>query len=528
MEVLINQVGFDVGAPKSVVVRAGEDLDGARGRLGIVDARGTLCYEADLDHVGGGALWDGHYWRSDFSGFDRDGEYELRIAIAEREARYAPVAVTPRRTARESLALAAAFYYYQRCGTEVPGWHRPCHMDDARLPDGSHIDAVGGWHDAGDYNKYNGYTPLSVVALAKAGRHELLRPWPLKQAPPPLDEAAWGGAWLAKMQDEKTGLLRGDVFSGYGWWGAPEDETDNRPGTDDDRPIRGEPSLGHHPGVALLAFATLQNLRPGESRWLECARRLDDAAAGADLPVIQQAAAALAHLEWPEQRDARVEQARRLVRAVLSRQRPDGSLHDPHIVDQGFVPAALAEFALRLPQDQLAPDIQVALTKYLEFSAGLSDNPFRIMQWDAHNVFYPYVEPKAWYVGQNSMYLSQAWALLLAAKLLNRSPDAAVRDQARLAEELAWAQINWVLGCNPFAVCMLEGAGRFNPPQYHHRYNAIRERERGAVPGAVCNGYVRESVERDAPRFDLQGNDYHSTEPWLPHNAYYLLALSET
>jgi len=73
---------------------------------------------------------------------------------------------------------------------------------------------------------------------------------------------------------------------------------------------------------------------------------------------------------------------------------------------------------------------------------------------------------------------------------------------------------------------MLEGAGRFNPPRYHHRYDSIPGHERGAVPGAVCNGIVRESVTRDAPRFDLAGNDYHSNEPWLPHNAYYLLAAS--
>jgi len=533
-ELLVNQVGFDIGAPKLIVVQAEEDLGGERGRLQLIDEHGMLRYEADLDCLGAFERWGKHYWRGDFSGFNRAGEYELRARVGEREAGSVRVFIGPARMARETLALAASFYYYQRCGVEVPGWHGPCHMDDARLPDGSHLDAVGGWHDAGDYNKYNGYTPLSVFALARAARaalrstsSDLLRRWPLTPAPPPREEAAWGGAWMAKMQDAKTGFLRGDVFSGYGWWGPPENETDNRPGNDDDRPVRGEPSAGHQAGVAMLAFAALAAVRPGEQQWIECAQRLDDAAAGAELPVMQQAAAMLAHLDWPHAPETRVEKAQRLARDVLAGQRGDGSFDDPAIVDEGFAAAALAEFALRRPEDPLAAEIAAALVKYLELGVARSNNPFRILRWDARNIFYPYPESQAWYVGQNSAYLSQAWALLLAAKVFDRSPDQSTRISAAPARELAWAQINWVLGCNPFGVCMLEGAGWFNPPRYHHRYDSIPEHERGAVPGAVCNGIVRQSPERDAPRFDLVGNDYQSNEPWLPHNAYYLLAVME-
>jgi hypothetical protein len=527
MEILVNQVGFDIAAPKAIVAQAEEDLGGARGRLQLTDKHGMLRYEADLDSLGAFERWGKCYWRGDFAAFNRAGEYELRVDIGPRAAGSVKVFIGSGRIARETLALAASFYYHQRCGTEVPGWHAPCHLDDARLPDGSHFDAVGGWHDAGDYNKYNGYTPLSVFALARTARSDLLRPWSLTQVPPPQDEAAWGGAWMAKMQDPRSGLLRGDVFSGYGWWGPPEHETDNRPGNEDDRPVRGEPSLGHQAGMAMLAFVALAAVRRGERQWIECAQRLDQAAGEAELPIMQQAAAMLAHLEWPEVGEACVEKARHLARSVLAAQRSDGSFHDPAIVDQGFVPAALAEFALRRPEDPLAAESEAALLRYLEFSIARSENPFRILQWDAGNIFYPYPEPKAWYVGQNSAYLSQAWGLLRAAKVFERSRNPSARRSAAQARDLAWAQINWVLGCNPFGVCMLEGAGWFNPPRYHHRYDSIPGHERGAVPGAVCNGIVRESPQRDAPRFDLAGNDYQSNEPWLPHNAYYLLAALE-
>lgn len=526
MEILVNQVGFDLNAPKLVVVQAEGDLGGAAGRLQVVDAQGMLRYEADLEHLGLFEGWGRHYWRGDFSSFNCEGAWELRARVGNRQAAGVATVVARRRIARETLAPAAEFFYYQRCGIEVPGWHGACHLDDARLSDGSRIDAVGGWHDAGDYNKYNGYTPLSVFALTRASRLGLRQPSPLA-APPPLQEAAWGGAWMAKMQDPETGLLRGDVFSGYGWWGPPEEETDNRRGNDDDRPVRGEPSLHHQAGTAMLAFAGLAAAQPTEPRWRECAERLDRAVAQAALPVIQQAAAALAYLEWPDQSAGALRRAAQAAQSALAAQRPDGSLHEPQVVEDGFAAAALAEFALRRPDDPVSRDIAPALLKYVDCCLARARNPFHLIQWDDRNVFYPYPEAKAWYVGQNSAYLSQAWALLLTAKLLAGFPDSVFRRGAAHARTLAQAQLDWVLGCNPFGVCMLEGVGRFNPPRYHHRYDSLPGHERGAVPGAVCNGIVREGVERDAPRFDLAGNDYHSNEPWLPHNAYYLLAASE-
>jgi len=526
MEVLINQVGFDLGAPKFVMVQANDDLGGAPGRLQVVDERGVLRHEAELEYAGTIRHWGRHYWRGDFSAFDDEGAYELRLRVGAGETSHHHAVIGPRLIARETLAAAAGFYYYQRCGTEVPGWHGPCHLDDARLPDGTRIDAVGGWHDAGDYNKYNGYTPLAVFALACAARHPLLQPWPLAEVPPPDEEAAWGAQWMAKMQDPGTGFLRGDVFAGYRWWGPPEGETDNQPGNDDDRPVRGQPSARHRAGSALLAFAELGALRH-EAQWLECARRLAAAVADAELTVAELAAAALGYVGLP-QADPHRERTEAAVRQVLDCQRADGGFHDPQIVDAGFVPAALAAFALRAPATALAERIESALLRYLDFSDARSRNPFRLLQWDEANFFYPYPEPKAWYVGQNSAYLSQAWALLLAAKFLAWRNAVAPSMGAARARALAQSQLDWVLGCNPFGVCMLEGAGQFNPPRYHHRYDAIPGHPRGAVPGAVCNGIVRESVDRDAPRFDLHGNDYHSNEPWLPHNAYYLLAVGET
>ena len=77
---------------------------------------------------------------------------------------------------------------------------------------------------------------------------------------------------------------------------------------------------------------------------------------------------------------------------------------------------------------------------------------------------------------------------------------------------------------------MFEGKGERNPPRYHHRYNMIPGHERGAVPGCIPNGFVRDMGLADRPGFDLSrgGNrspSFRTSEPWLVHNLFYLLAV---
>lgn len=146
------------------------------------------------------------------------------------------------------------YFYIQRCGMEIPGWHKPCHLDDAVVPfsdkklvdsliltqlpcyhPNTHIDVTGGWHDAGDYNKYMGNLAVAVGILGVAFEEfNLVDDFNHNDYPDILEELKYAIDWMLKMQDKDGGVFE-RVFSGYEYKGLPEKETDNKPKTSDDR-----------------------------------------------------------------------------------------------------------------------------------------------------------------------------------------------------------------------------------------------------------------------------------------------------
>ena len=155
-----------------------------------------------------------------------------------------PFAISDDLLHQEAAEPGYRFFYYQRCGVAVPGFHAACHLDDARMPDGTHRDLSGAWHDAGDYNKYCGFTPESFYALAVAYHRQpqLFDQWDRDRngRADILDEALWGAEFLLKAMDpESLDLVVNTISTGYRYWGEPQKETDNQPGNRDDRPVTG-------------------------------------------------------------------------------------------------------------------------------------------------------------------------------------------------------------------------------------------------------------------------------------------------
>lgn len=160
-------------------------------------------------------------WWLDFTALQEEGEFVIYDPSNGEQSE--PFRIAPD-VYLEPLKQAVRMYYYQRCGTAkaVPftdaAWaDTPCHVGTEQDTDcryvhntspSSSLDLSGGWHDAGDYNKYVNY--------ADGALHDLLAAYEAQPnlwsddynipesgngVPDLLDEIAWELDWLLKMQE---------------------------------------------------------------------------------------------------------------------------------------------------------------------------------------------------------------------------------------------------------------------------------------------------------------------------------------
>ena len=150
----------------------------------LVDEIGAVVYSAPVTPLQNGFV------RMDFSDFTTPGSYRLCVGGQSTQ----PFVISP------DAFLAAAwktlnFFNKERYGVDVPGVHAPCHLDViCRHPDGREKPACGGWHDAADVSIGPGGTArhiLSMLQLADAVREK--QPALYTEL---LDEARFGLTYL--------------------------------------------------------------------------------------------------------------------------------------------------------------------------------------------------------------------------------------------------------------------------------------------------------------------------------------------
>ncbi len=121
-----------------------------------------------------------------------------------------------------------------------------------------------------------------------------------------------------------------------------------------------------------------------------------------------------------------------------------------------------------------------------------------------------------WWQGENARIASLASALNMALPYLNES-------QKKYAKEYAADQINWILGLNPYNVCMLDGIGKYNP-----KY--IESIENLNVRGGVCNGISAGFTDetdiafRPLPYDESTDHRWRWSEQWTLHGSWLMLA----
>jgi hypothetical protein len=137
--------------------------------------------------------------------------------------------------------------------------------------------------------------------------------------------------------------------------------------------------------------------------------------------------------------------------------------------------------------------------------------------------FFPHGSDAApWWQGDNARIASMAAAARMAANIFK--DDKPFHDQL---DSFALDQLNWILGLNPYDASMLQGTGHNNPV-----YGFFGTSEYTNAPGGIVNGITSGYNNEDDIDLNLTyiktgiDSDWRWAEQWLPHTAWYLLAVS--
>jgi endoglucanase len=154
-------------------------------------------------------------YRLNFSRFKKAGVYYLKAGNAK-----SPFFKINREVYKGSADFCLQYMQQQRSGFN-PFLKDSCHTHDGYtmygpMPDSTHIDVVGGWHDASDYLQYSATSANATYHLLAAYRDFPKVFEDEKQAngldgkngmADVLDEAKWGLDWLMKMNPKPDWLF---------------------------------------------------------------------------------------------------------------------------------------------------------------------------------------------------------------------------------------------------------------------------------------------------------------------------------
>ncbi|HEY1791404.1 MAG TPA: glycoside hydrolase family 9 protein [Opitutaceae bacterium] len=574
--VLLSHLGFTCAGRKTAVVAGSEELEFELQDMALISASGMGTRE-EYTPVMRGRLRRadsslGAHCTADFSQWTEPGIY--RISLPSTGEHSYQFAITdgaygwlPR--------LFLGFVHAWRSGPHEEAWRGPTHLDDARrTDDGTQGDVAGGWYDAGDLRKWMVHSNLPALAFMDAHARLPLRlaewekvadgwsPW--------LLEARWGLDFMMKMQDPASGMFYEDVGGGrnsrkrpgMSWWyenhsgcyadNADNRFTDNERQSGDERPVRVQYNpVAQFTSVAILARAARDYAGIDPDR----ARRCADAAEKGwrlglepDPRFLESAGndygswtsvrswrtlAALAlhrcgRLPWPAVAAAagdllgnfdpeigfwrNAAGTREPYRAILHSAQPLIALgeviragQDPELSRRCADAIRCCIEAYALPLSALTP---FGFMPFGLYRSALTEvdlyHPWKDGCW--YRFFMPDNHPQRINHGLGGHWTSWAHALALAGSVLGEPR----------ATELAWRQIHWLLGCNPFNACLVSGAG-FNNPMPHSRFL-------GTYPGGFCNGFIGSA--EDLPLLDRQGDaQWNTTEYWMTPLSNMLMAL---
>lgn len=577
--ILTNQVGYDLFAPKTALIQT----DGSNGFSACTVASypdGTTMLRVAPTAATPVADWRDWQFRTvDFSALQQPGRYTIACTAGGASVQSAPFELAANALERATIPSVLAYFKAERVSGEFAQADRHLRFEDSKRPP---IDARGGWYDAtGDYGvhlsqlDFTSYfntqqVPLVVVSLGRtmellAARHDAN----FNQLQRRLaDELAWGADFLVRMQRPGRSFYEtidapgpgkraadrriGRAMTSFGLKRKPSDSQPERHDGAYEVSFRSGGGFAIA-GLALAArlavggdFSRADYLAHAESAFAFLHKHNRALTNDGVENIVDDYSALFAASELLRTtgKPLYAQAARQRADSLLARLASDGKQHDywraddkdrPFFnpADAGAPVVSLLDY-YPLADAAMQARIQAGVRRSLEHELSITDavaNPFGLARQYVQGkrrgryaaFFFPHdTETGAWWQGENARLASLAAAARLAEPLF--ADDPAFRAElARYASD----QLDWILGKNPFDVSMMQGVGRNNP-----LYGFFGSWQYTQTPGGIVNGITSGWQDDKGIDFNLpyatthQDADWRWGEQWLPHAAWYLLAVA--
>ncbi|MGC2162566.1 MAG: glycoside hydrolase family 9 protein [Silvibacterium sp.] len=561
LRVLVDQVGYETGAPKQALVLGTKQDDPQQFKL-IDTATGKAVLTGTLQPAGQVYDWKvadwkvagaDTYWTADFSAWNKSGHYALEISDANGEAHSCAFEIAD--DLLERTTLSNVIYYFK--GQRASGL-----MDRAdrhlKLPGGEsgYVDVHGGWYDAtGDYgihfshqNLTSYFNPQQVPLVAWS----MLKSYNVLEARHDdnfseyerrmLDEGLFGADFLVRMKRPNGSFfesidgpgphkLAGDRGIGNPNW-RTQIKTSATQSTEHIEPAKGpyayQVSFRSGGGMAIAALA-LASTMPADgdftrATYLRTAEEAFDFLSHHNRELLNDGkpnilddyCALMAATELyrashkPEYLAAATERADNLMARLttMGKYRNYWRANDAtrpffHPSDAGLPVVSLLEYdeIASAAQQQKVRD---AVDRSLHFELAITsevNNPFgyarQLVRMSDGQVRSAFFFPHD--TEAAPWWQGEDARLASLAAAARMAAPLFVDDPAFHAqlENYAWNQLHWILGRNPYDASMLMGSGHGNAP-----YMFFYSWKYTSAPGAIVNGVTAAFNNEDGIAFN--------------------------
>lgn len=560
--ILSNQLAYNLEGPKTAVVKSARPSDGNTNFQLVNALTNQAVYTGKVGPSEQVTDWHSDVWysRIDFSAFHQSGFYKIQVQMRDKTFESFSFRIEEQALGKLVIPAIVNFFYHQRANSP-----QELEADKSLLLFGSDktVDLHGGWCDAsGDISKYfshlaytNFMSPQQIPMVTWSMINTAERVPGLLDSigakTPLMNEALYGSDYIMRSLSPE-GYFYMTVFSYF----------DKNPkarrvvGLLADSKTTSDYQCAYREGggmaVAALArisqwkkdgdFTSQQYLDAAERAFAHLQKYSTQYADDGKDNIIDDYCALMAASElWiatgnPVYRD----EARKRALNLNKRLSPEGYFiandsNRPfwHAADAGLPIMALARFLdqetdanyrkVALQTIRRAIDYNLKVTHEVVNPFGYARQSFLFRGKVQNGFFIPHKNESGWWwQGEDARLGSLAAAMLVGGRLVYpaNAPFGVKPELAAYAENL----VAWVLGCNPYNICMMYGYGQNNVPYMGSMYG------HGSGRGGISNGITGQDGRGDGSGIDFKmedhGNEWRWSEQWIPHTGWFLQAVT--